>query len=120
MVPAAPLDFERPHGGVDADLSIGDVEEAVVSPCGVPAVLADPVTPRVIIANATDAMTAFQSAADMVIDAAVVTVEIRIHGEARDQGPRVASHCFIAVVLVIFHLAIFVSRFFQSVHFLHG
>jgi len=28
MVPAAPLDFERPHGGVDADLSIGDVEEA--------------------------------------------------------------------------------------------
>jgi len=57
----------------------------------------------------------------MVIDAAVVTVEIRIDGEAGYQRARVASHCFIAVVLVIFcHLAIFVSRFFQSAHFLQG
>jgi hypothetical protein len=86
MVLAAPLNFERPHGGVDTDLSIGDVEEAVVAPCGVPAVLADPVPLGIIIANATDSMTAFQSAADMVIDAAVVTIEIRIDGEAPDQG----------------------------------
>jgi hypothetical protein len=83
---AAPLDFERPHGGIDADLSIGDAEEAVVSPRGVPAVLADPVPPGIIIANATDAMTAFQNAADMVIDAAVVAVEIRIYAETGYQG----------------------------------
>src|ERR1700692_2567099 len=81
---AASLDFKRPHRSVDTDLPVGNVEETLISPCGIPTVFADPEALDVIIANATDAMTALQSAANMVVNATVVTEEIRIHAEAGD------------------------------------
>ena len=68
--------------GVDADLTVGDAEEPVLTPARAPAVLADPAAQRVVVADDADAMAAGLGSADVSVDAASVTEEVVIDDKA--------------------------------------
>src|SRR5262249_36335474 len=67
---------DGPHGGVDPALTVGDAEKPALPPAGAPAVLEDPEALPVVVADATDAVTAGHTAGDVPVDTAPVGKEV--------------------------------------------
>src|SRR5271165_3028035 len=94
MLFAGALELDCPHGCINAALPVGDPEESVLPPTGVPTVFANPVAPRVVIANTANAMAAFQRSGDMVVNATTIALKIRIHTHASNQRAVVREPLF--------------------------